>query len=205
MTCAEFQQALPYIIDSGGNAEQEAHLQSCPVCSDLVADLKYIAEVAKLLVPMEDPPARVWEGIHRSLEREATAARPTGPRGRLLGFPRSGPVPWVFALVTIAVLGFLLFYRGRLGSAGEASVNSPAAVPQFPVNEDQQILAAVSQSVPSLRGTFEDGIRTVNAYIEDADRLVQQDPNDEYARQALLRAYEQKTMLYHMALSHSLP
>lgn len=86
MTCAEFQRVLPEIIDSGGNTEQRAHLESCTVCGDLVADLKYIAEVAKLLVPMEDPPERVWDRIQRDLEREGLAARSTGPRGRVLGF-----------------------------------------------------------------------------------------------------------------------
>ena len=70
MTCAEFQKVLPFIIDGGGNEEQQAHLAGCPVCSDLVADLRYIAEVAKLLVPMEDPSPRVWNGIQESLERE---------------------------------------------------------------------------------------------------------------------------------------
>jgi hypothetical protein len=70
MTCAEFQRVLPFIIESGGNAEEQEHLQSCHVCSDLVADLKYIADVAKLLVPMEDPHPRVWDGIQKSLERE---------------------------------------------------------------------------------------------------------------------------------------
>jgi hypothetical protein len=84
MTCVEFQKALPYIIDSGGDAEHQAHLESCPVCSDLVSDLKYIAEQAKMLVPMDDPPARVWEGIERGLEREGLPERPNGPRGRLL-------------------------------------------------------------------------------------------------------------------------
>jgi hypothetical protein len=70
MTCAEFQKALPYIIDSGGGEEEQRHLQTCPVCSDLVADLRYIAECAKLLVPMEDPSPRVWQGIQRSLHSE---------------------------------------------------------------------------------------------------------------------------------------
>lgn len=83
MTCTEFQAVLPEIIDSGGDAEQQAHLDSCTVCSDLVADLKYIAEVAKLLVPMEDPPERVWEKIQGDLEREGLTARPAGFRGRL--------------------------------------------------------------------------------------------------------------------------
>lgn len=70
MNCAEFQKVLPYIIETGGNAKEAKHLRECPVCSDLVQDLKYIAEQAKLLVPMEDPSPRVWEGIKGSLERE---------------------------------------------------------------------------------------------------------------------------------------
>jgi hypothetical protein len=70
MTCAEFQRVLPFIIESGGNEEEQEHLKTCHVCSDLVADLKYIADVAKLLVPMEDPHPRVWNGIQKSLERE---------------------------------------------------------------------------------------------------------------------------------------
>ena len=78
MTCAEFQKVLPYIIDGGGSEEEQQHLETCPVCSDLVADLRYIAECAKLLVPMEDPSPRVWEGIQKSLEREGQPAE-TGP------------------------------------------------------------------------------------------------------------------------------
>ncbi len=73
MTCAEFQKVLPDIIDGGGSAEQQRHLETCPVCSDLVADLRYIAECARLLLPMEDPSPRVWNGIERSLEREGLA------------------------------------------------------------------------------------------------------------------------------------
>jgi hypothetical protein len=73
MTCAEFQKVLPYIIDGGGTEEEQEHLRTCPVCSDLVADLRYIADVAKLLVPMEEPSSRVWEGIERSLQREGLA------------------------------------------------------------------------------------------------------------------------------------
>ena len=82
MTCAEFQKVLPFIIDSGGNADEEAHLKSCPVCSDLVADLKYIAEQAKLLVPMVDPSPRVWAGIEASLEREREGWRVVTARWR---------------------------------------------------------------------------------------------------------------------------
>lgn len=73
MNCQEFQNVLPHIIESGGNEEQEAHLRSCDACSTLVRDLKYIAEQAKLLLPMRDPSPRVWTNIQKSLERESLA------------------------------------------------------------------------------------------------------------------------------------
>src|ERR1700734_1935955 len=73
MNCGEFQKALPYIIDGGGTPEQQQHLETCHICSDLVADLRYIAECAKLLVPMENPSPRVWNNIEREVEREGLA------------------------------------------------------------------------------------------------------------------------------------
>jgi hypothetical protein len=93
MTCAEFQSALPFIIETGGNAEDEEHLKACQVCSDLVADLRYIAEQAKLLVPMKEPSERVWDGIQKSLEREGLV-KPAGARKSMLGFHA---VLWVSA------------------------------------------------------------------------------------------------------------
>jgi hypothetical protein len=68
MTCSEFQKVLPYIFESGGDPTQQQHLRECQICADLVADLKYIVDQAKLLVPMEDPSPRVWAGIQKSLE-----------------------------------------------------------------------------------------------------------------------------------------
>jgi len=73
MTCAEFQKVLPDIIDGGGSEEEQEHLRICPVCSDLVADLRYIADMAKLLLPMEDPSPRVWDDIEKALQREGLA------------------------------------------------------------------------------------------------------------------------------------
>jgi hypothetical protein len=73
MTCAEFQKVLPEIIDTGGSAQEQEHLRTCHICSDLVNDLKYIVEQAKLLVPMEDPNPKVWDNIQTSVEREGLA------------------------------------------------------------------------------------------------------------------------------------
>ena len=95
MNCAEFQKDLPEIIEGGGTDEQRKHLASCPVCADLVQDLRYSAEQAKLLVPMEDPAPRVWDGIERSLKQEGlwpAHGGPANPRPFLV--PQRARLAW---------------------------------------------------------------------------------------------------------------
>jgi len=70
MNCAEFQRDLPLIIDTGGSDRQEEHLRTCDICRGLVNDLRYIAEQAKLLVPMLEPSPKVWDGIEQKLKSE---------------------------------------------------------------------------------------------------------------------------------------
>jgi hypothetical protein len=48
-------------------------------------------------------------------------------------------------------------------------------------------------------------LRNVNAYIQDARESAEADPNDEEAQQSLMDAYQQKAMVYEMALNRSLP
>jgi len=72
MTCAEFEQLLPEIVDGGCNQEQEAHLHSCAGCAGVVADLQQISRIAKSLPPSAEPSPRVWSSISTTL-REWTA------------------------------------------------------------------------------------------------------------------------------------
>ena len=72
-------------------------------------------------------------------------------------------------------------------------------------SEDQQLLNTVAARTPSMRAAYETNLRTVNAYIRDAEQSAQHDPNDEVAQQYLMSAYEQKAMVYEMALDRSLP
>lgn len=204
MNCAEFQRLLPDIIETGGNAEQEAHLKSCQVCSDLVADLRYIAEAAKLLVPMEDPSPKVWDGIERALEKEGLV-RPAGPGRRLLRSNKWGTVPWFSLILAIAaILGGVLIYQHRMSGIEARSRLSATNVTAEIEQEDSQLLTAVSQMAPELRSTYEENLRAVNAHISDAKTQVQQDPDDGDARHLLMHAYEQKAIIYQMAIDHSL-
>jgi hypothetical protein len=218
MTCAEFQAVLAYIIDNGGNPEQQEHLRQCAVCSGLVSDLKYIAEQAKLLVPMMDPSKKVWDGIKSSLEREGLVK--DSARGSLLGstpLTRWGPANWLLPVAAALLVAVgLLYYQNK--TSGQPSLQASgydtaaASVPAAPLQfasmgdeQDQQVLSEVATHVPALSQAYQQDMQRVNAYIADARGLVASNPDDEESRQALMDAYQQKAMLYNMAMRHSLP
>ncbi|MGA9206577.1 MAG: anti-sigma factor [Terriglobales bacterium] len=218
MNCAEFQRLLPNIIENGGNAEEEAHLRSCPMCSDLVQDLRYIAEAAKLLLPMQDPSPRVWSGIRGALEREGLVRPPAGtvrfrPPAATVLSPRrwaTGGTLLAFAAMLLFAIGVLWFRNSGARQAAPtltASVPAPvtAGVPStVPVDEDDaQVLSMVQQKSPAMLSTYRENLEAVNAYIRDARRIVEQDPTDMGAHGHLIRAYDQKALLYEMAMYRS--
>jgi hypothetical protein len=68
MTCEEFQNQLPELFEAGKDLENHPHLQSCDNCSALVRDLQYIAQQAKLLLPIQEPSPTVWRNIQDALK-----------------------------------------------------------------------------------------------------------------------------------------
>jgi hypothetical protein len=71
-SCAEFQHRLPQLFENKVEVSREAHLEGCDNCSELVRDLEYIAQQARLLLPIHDPAPGVWENIRTALEGEST-------------------------------------------------------------------------------------------------------------------------------------
>src|SRR5882757_8880595 len=103
MTCREFQEILPEIIDGGQSIEQEMHWKSCSECSDLVADLTLISQQAMALRGADTPSPRVWNAIEIALREEGLIHQ----GGGLSVVPASGhrwPMRW---LVPVAA-AFLL-------------------------------------------------------------------------------------------------
>jgi hypothetical protein len=74
MSCAAFQAQLPEMIGAGVNASEDPHVQNCELCSALLSDLETIAEAARQLFPIEEPPDELWEQIQsRILSEEGLA------------------------------------------------------------------------------------------------------------------------------------
>jgi len=211
MTCQQFQEVLPYIIESGGNEEQEEHLRSCASCAELVRDLRYIAEQAKLLLPMHDPNPRVWNNIEQSLHREGLLPEGRMSRqGHSLTYPTPTqskswtPLGWILALAFITVFAAVLVtYKPHL-PAQQATAQNSSTQPAQLGSDDQQVISQMSQQAPQVRRAYEAGLKEADAYISDAEQAVKLDPEDAAAQDQLVEAHEQKEMLYQMATARSL-
>jgi hypothetical protein len=81
MTCAEFQAQLPELIGSGADASQHPHIQSCELCRALLADLETIAEAARQLLPVEEPPDDLWAQIESKIKGEESGDKGSGGGG----------------------------------------------------------------------------------------------------------------------------
>ncbi len=211
MNCKEFQEVLPHIIESGGDPEQESHLRTCDSCAALVRDLKYIAEQAKLLLPMYDPNPRVWKNIEQSLQREGLLEGRMSRQGQSTKYPtiakqkKSGTLlGWTLALAAIVTLIVVLVnYRSTSAPSPEATTQNTAAPATFD-HDDQQLLSQVARQQPDLGLAYENSLREVNSYISDARRAANETPDDPMVQEHLRHAYHQKSVLYEMATVRSL-
>jgi hypothetical protein len=70
---------------------------------------------------------------------------------------------------------------------------------------DDDLLQEIQNQSPELRAQYADNLRNANDYIRDAQSVVDANPNDEESRRSLLEAYQQKAMLFEMAMDRSLP
>jgi hypothetical protein len=74
MTCEQFQALLPELIGTGKDINQHPHIQSCELCRALLADLETIAQAARELFPIEEPPDELWVHIESAIKEEESAA-----------------------------------------------------------------------------------------------------------------------------------
>ena len=70
LACQQFQEQMPELIGSGEDLSAHPHLRDCARCRALLADLESIAEAARQLFPLEEPPDEVWEHIESALKEE---------------------------------------------------------------------------------------------------------------------------------------
>lgn len=207
MNCTDFQKALPEVMESGGGAAENEHLSSCAVCSDLVQDLKYIVEAARMLVPMEDPAPRVWEGIERSLRREGLVRADHGVVRMepfvIAGNQRGSFYGWAgIAALALVAVSMLVFGRIHTSTVAQPDITTLRPAPAPIDDDDKQLLSAIAQKSPTMGAMYTQKLRNVRSYISDAESSWNTN-HDEIARQHLMNAYTQRAVLYEMAVSYT--
>lgn len=209
MTCVELQESLAE-NESGSSVEQRAHLRNCPGCAKLVAELLVIACSAGELRAAHEPDPRVWKSIEATLRREGVIR----PQRRSLSLLPSLGSQWSWARWMVPAAALLLISLGiylrqhspTSDTAAQSVTAAPAIVSDAAIAglNDDDLLQEIAQQSPALRELYADNLRHVNQYIQDAKNIVDAEPNDEEARRSLMEAYQEKAMLFELALDRSL-
>ncbi len=222
MNCADVQRVLPEMDEGVRSAELQAHVRSCPECSELISDLELIAREARELSESEEPSPALWFRIADQLRNEGIIREPeTRPlRPVLVSQQRSWNAWWLVPVAAALILGGVFVMKPKpAGDVSQQTVqtqmpaqqqNSQSLETQLVTSrsaadqqaEDQQFLDELSQRAPMMKAAYENELRSVNSYINETQQYAQQNPNDEDARRQLMQAYEQKQVLYQMALSN---
>ncbi len=205
MQCEELELVLE---QSGGEplpAPAQAHLESCRICRQLVAELERIEAVARELPAEVEPPERLWISLRAQLESEGFIRTPV-PSPERAGWLE--PIRAIFyrpalagAFLSMLVIGAMLF------SLRPADLMSPPANlsnPSQPVlaqakiqlnGVEHRILTALPAQASEIDVSLRQNLEIVDDLIAACEKTVQEDPQDDLARDYLSGAYQQKAEL----------
>lgn len=86
--------------------------------------------------------------------------------------------------------------RDQLARQTSAAVST---VNRVDLNDDD-LRQEIADTAPEVKTVYEENLRQVNDSIRDAQGVVDETPNDEDARRSLMDAYQQKAMLFELAM-----
>jgi hypothetical protein len=224
MNCVELQASLAEMEDGSSSAphtsQQRAHLKTCPECSALILELNLIASSAVELRAADEPSPRVWNSIEIALRQEGLIRPQRASRSLLPGLrSRWGWSRWALPVAAALLITVGIYVRQHSlaqqlandmakpvlsGNTTGNLANKVSDVAIAGLNDDD-LLQEVAQQSPAMRAQYADNLRHVNDYIRDAKSVVAADPNDEEARRSLMEAYQEKAMLFELAMDRSLP
>jgi hypothetical protein len=207
MTCVELQESLAE-TERGRSREQIAHLRTCATCAELVRELDLIIAAACELQDADEPSPQVWNSIETALRREGLirpqAARKSAHLASFAG--RWGWSRWLVPVAAMLLIMIGIYQRRELPAVTPSQQAVTATPPPSAAGlNDQDFIEEVAANSPSMRSEYEENLRRVNDYIRDAESAVKENPNDIEARRALMDAYQEKSMLFEMAMEHLQP
>lgn len=201
MDCVELELSLAEVED-GSSVEQRAHLRACPACSALMKELDLIIEAAGNLQAADEPSPRVWNSIEAALRKEGLI-RPQRPVVSSFG-ARWGAVRWLVPAAAMLLLSLGLYLHQQQTRNEFVAHEGAAPLVKTADLDDEELMQEVAENAPAMKTQYAENLRQVNESIRDAQGLVRESPNDEDARRMLMTAYQQKEMLFQLAMDRSL-
>lgn len=214
ITCREFLIYLEPWMEGERSQDAQAHVRTCPNCSSVIKDLEMIhAEARSWSTSEQDAPERVWTALRAQLEQEGLIreaipvsvdrAHAAAPRAGWFAaglFPRlPRPVLAGAYLAALVAVAFALSgpVNKRVNEArwlkGTRTSTSPLSA-QLNFAE-QNSNSYVSRSNPVVSASLHQNLAIVDNYIALCEKSVNEEPQNEVARDYLYEAYQQKANL----------
>ncbi len=178
----------------------------------LEAELNLIASSAIELREAEEPSPRVWNSIEIALRQEGLIRPPRSSRSLLPSLSsRWAWARWMVPAAAVLLIAVGVYVRqhslAQQLATDLATHPASAAVSDVAIAglNDDDLLQEVSEQTPAMKAQYADNLRSVNEYIQDAKGNVDANPNDEEARRSLLEAYQEKAMLFELAMDRTQP
>lgn len=218
MSCDDYREAIAEFVDgaldSARQRDLERHVEGCPACRALVADVKTIQAAAFTLDRVELPP-HLLAAVRARLAEEP---RPS-ERGRLLGFPasRGARTAWfaaAAALLVITTAGVLSLLRPLEPHANGEAVAESGLSPADPVASVQaelqlatehyekaiQQLEQIAQSDdgaldPQVAAVLQKNLQVIDQAIGESRQALQTQPASATVQEGLFDAMRSKVAL----------
>ena len=173
-----------------------AHLAGCGVCQGFVADLTEIVATAHLLPTEVEPPARIWQSVRAQLESEGII-KSSG--SRVAWWQGFSELFRTRALATVTV-GFVIVAavviqvpRRVMAPIGSRNVYGEVAIA---LNQDERgLLTGPPAANSTLDASLRQNLEIVDNFIADCEQRLKEQPQDDFSREYLNGAYQQKAEL----------
>jgi hypothetical protein len=209
MGCSEFIEQLDAWMEGEREQQARAHALECSRCRGFADDLDAIqSSAAALMVADPEPPARIWRALRQQLSEEGLivdgSRNGAGAASRALPLA-SRPHSWLdgfFAAIprpAVAAAYLILLCALALGLAGTFGIRT-AQTPSFPVsmqldNDERSAVSSAHGQKSAVSSSLSNNLAIVDNYITLCEKSVQEEPENEVARDYLYQAYQQKADL----------
>jgi hypothetical protein len=205
ITCKDFMDRLDSWMSGNPPSDAEAHLRNCPNCRNLIEDLKAICtEASSWRTEEVEVPPRIWASLQSHLEQEglihenrpADVAKTTWFGGWLAALPRPALAG---AYLTLLIAGAFALSRPINKQATEARWLADSRDSTLPLRAqltaEQDSFASFNNANPVVTASLNKNLAIVDNYIALCEKSVQEEPQNEVARDYLYEAYQQKADL----------